>query len=135
MIVQKIRKEFTQMEMAMAYYSILLSLNKVSLTQRELQLLAITAVKGSTTYPAAREEFCALYETTQPTVNNLISRLRKLKLFVKESNKIRVNPVVALPFTESMIVQISLKWADEGKKELVVKRADNKELVPEAQDG
>lgn len=106
--VQKIKKTYSQMEMAMAYYSVISVLNHLSLTTRELQLLAFTAIRGSITNPAAREDFCQTYETSQATINNIISKLRKLKLFVKENNKIRVHPALALDFNNPVILQITL---------------------------
>lgn len=107
-IVQKIKKQYEQMELAMAYYSIISSLNHLHLTTRELQLLAFTAIRGSITNPAAREDFCQTYKTSQATINNLISKLRKLKVFVKEQNKIRVHPAIALDFSQPVILQITL---------------------------
>jgi DNA-binding MarR family transcriptional regulator len=107
-VVQKIKKSYSQMDLAIAYYSMISVLNKLNLTQRELQLLAFTAIRGSITNPAAREDFCQMYSTSQPTINNIISRLRKLKLFVKEQNKIKVNTAIALDFTSPIILQLTL---------------------------
>lgn len=106
--VQKIKKTYTQMDMAIAYYSVISVLNHFELTTRELQLLAFTAIRGSITNPAAREDFCQTYKTSQATINNIISRLRKLKLFIKEQNKIRVNPAIALDFNNPVVLQIVL---------------------------
>lgn len=109
LIVQKIKKGYTeQMDVAIAYYSTISALNGLSLTQRELQLLAFTAIRGSITNPAAREDFCQMYGTSQATINNIISKLRKLKLFIKEQNKIKVNAAIALDFTSPVLLQITL---------------------------
>ena len=107
--VQKIKKGYGQnMDRAIAYYSMISVLNQFSLTTRELQLLAFTALRGSITNPAAREDFCQTYKTSQATINNIISKLRKLKLFVKEQNKIRVHPALALDFSSPIVLQIVL---------------------------
>lgn len=108
---QKIRKEFEQvMDFAMAYYSIISAINKLQLTERELQLIAFTAIRGGITNPAAREDFCQMYSTSQATINNLISKLRKLGLFIKEQNKTRVHPALALDFSSpTILLQISLQ--------------------------
>lgn len=107
--VQKIRKRYgSAMDVAIAYYSMISALNDLGLTTRELQLLAFTALRGSITNPAAREEFCQMYNTSQATINNLISKLKKLKLFVKEQNKIRVHPALALDFSKPIIIQVVL---------------------------
>jgi hypothetical protein len=111
-VVQKIIKQYTQMDMAIAYYSVISSLNSLGLTPRELQLLAFTATRGSITNPAAREDFCSTFSTSQATINNMISRLRKVGIFVKDSkNKIKVNPSIALDFSSPVILQIQLKNA------------------------
>lgn len=109
MSVQKIKKGYKQnMDVAIAYYSMISVLNQFHLTTRELQLLAFTALRGSITNPAAREDFCQTYETSQATINNIISKLRKLKLFVKDQNKIRVHPALALDFSQPLVLQIVL---------------------------
>lgn len=109
MVVQKIVKECSQMEVAMAYYSIISSLNNLGLTTRELQLLSFIATRGITN-PAAREDFCLTFSTSQATINNMISRLKKLKILVKDVNKkIKVNPAIALDFSSSITLQIQLK--------------------------
>lgn len=108
--VQKIKKSYdAQMQKAIAYYSVISVLNNLSLTTRELQLLAFTALRGSITNPAAREDFCQQYDTSQATINNLISKLKKLKIFIKDGgNKIRVNPAIALDFNNPVVLQITL---------------------------
>ena len=113
-VVQKIKKSYAQMDMAIAYYSTISVLNHLALTNRELQLLAFTAIRGSITNPAAREDFCQTYKTSQATINNLISKLRKLKLFVKEQNKIKVHPAIALDFSQPVILQITLLKSGEN---------------------
>lgn len=115
-VVQKIRKSYGQMDVAIAYYSTISVLNHLGLTTRELQLLAFTAIRGSITNPAAREDFCQTYGTSQATINNLISKLRKLKLFIKEQNKIRVHPALALDFSKPIILQITLIKKEESNE-------------------
>lgn len=116
-VVQKIKKSYSQMDLAIAYYSMISVLNNLNLTQRELQLLAFTAIRGSITNPAARQDFCQLFNTSRPTINNIISKLRKLKLFVKEQNKIKVNAAIGLDFSaSSFILQIALQREDNEKR-------------------
>lgn len=118
-IVQKIKKTGkAQIDVAIAYYSVISVLNDLGLTTRELQLLAFTAIRGSITNPAAREDFCQTYKTSQATINNLISKLRKLKVFVKEQNKIRVNPAIALDFSKPVILQVVLNRNGETKEQV-----------------
>jgi DNA-binding MarR family transcriptional regulator len=94
--------------LAEKYYSILSSLNSLKLTQREIQMIAFTAVKGSMSFANVRDEFCKKYNTTSPTINNMISKLKKIGLLTKTSGKIKVNPIIQLSFGNDVTLQIRL---------------------------
>lgn len=107
---QKLKKESEDsFILAERYYSILSVLNDLALTEREVQLIAFTAIRGNISYAQFREEFCKKHKTTPPTINNIISRLKKLGVLIKDNGKIKVNPKLALPFEKADIVlQIKL---------------------------
>ena len=108
-IVQKLKKKVdTDMQLAEKYYSILSAVNNLNLTHREIQLVAFTAIKGNITYANVREEFCKLYKTTSPTINNIISKLKKIGIFVKEAGKVKVNPVIVIDFKKDLTLGITL---------------------------
>lgn len=109
-IGQKLRKqEKGPMDLAIRYYMILSAINDIGLTEREIQLIAFTAIKGNILYPDIKEEFCTLYKSSSPTINNIISKLKKLSILVKDGNKIKVNPKILLNFEDSNIVlQVTL---------------------------
>lgn len=113
-VVQKIKKDYKQMELAVTYYSIISLLNNLKLRKRDVQLLAFIAVRGSITNPAAREDFCRIFKTTKATVGNIISRLTKKRLLIKDGNKIKVNQALALSFNSSVILEILLNKIDDG---------------------
>ena len=70
MIVQSLKKVVdTDMQLAEKYYNILFTINNLHLTEREIQLIAFTAIKGNITYANVREEFCKTYNSTSPTIN------------------------------------------------------------------
>lgn len=102
-IVQKLKMVDDDVTLAEKYYAILSVINNLKLTQREVQLIAFTALKGNMSYKHIREEFCLNYGTTSPTINNMISKLKKLNVFVKDRAKIKVNPVIILPFGQADI--------------------------------
>ena|SRR5688572_10379066 len=107
-IIQKIGlKEQNALSMAKRYYSLLSAMSNISLTEREIQLIAFTAVRGNISYSTNREEFCTLYKSSSPTINNIISKLKKLGLLVKEGGKIKVNPLYLLDFNNNLVLQIS----------------------------
>lgn len=94
--------------LAERYYSILSALNDLKLTQREVQLVAFTAVRGNMSYANVKDEFCKKYNSSSPTISNIVSKLKKVGIFIKEGGKIRVNPVIALNFTLDLKLEISL---------------------------
>jgi predicted HTH transcriptional regulator len=109
MVLQKLKKDVKdEFSKAEYYYSIISVVNNLNLTEREIQLVAFTSVKGNITYANVREEFCKKYNTSSATINNIISKLKKLKIFVKEEGKVKVNPVIVLNFSSPVILQIQL---------------------------
>jgi hypothetical protein len=108
-IVQRLKKDVkTNIELAEKYYTILSAINSLSLTQREIQLIAFTAIKGNITFANVREEFCKTYNTTSPTINNIISKLKKIGIFIKENGKVKVNPVIVIDFNKDLMLDIKL---------------------------
>ena len=114
-IVQRIKKEVNgSYVLAEKYYSFLSELNGLNLTKREIQLLAFTAIRGNITNGNVREEFCKKYETTSPTINNIISKLRRMGVLVKDGKMTRVNPKILLDFNRNIVLQITLEHKHEG---------------------
>lgn len=109
-IVQKfLRKVEDDYAMAEKYYSMLSTINDLKLTQREIQLVAFTAIRGNISYSSIREDFCNKYNSTSPTINNIISKLKKIGVFVKDGSKIKVNPVIILPFSENITLELKME--------------------------
>jgi len=109
-ILQKIKlSEKDALSLARRYYSLLSAISNIPLTEREIQLVAFTAIKGNISYSTNREEFCALYNSSFPTINNIISKLKKFGLLVKDGGKIKVNPVYLLDFNSNLVLQISIQ--------------------------
>ena len=110
MILQKLKKEeIDEYGIAEKYYSILSAINNLHLTEREIQLVAFTAIKGNITYANVREEFCKKHATTSPTINNIISKLKKLGIFIKEDGKVKVNPRIVINFKQPITLRVDLK--------------------------
>lgn len=106
-IVQKfLRKVVDDYAMAEKYYSLLSTINDLNLTTREIQLVAFTAIRGNISYSSIREDFCKKYNSTSPTINNIISKLKKIGVFVKDGSKIKVNPVIILNFSNDITLEI-----------------------------
>jgi hypothetical protein len=108
-VVQRLRRASdNQFQLAEKYYSILSAINNLHLTPREIQLVAFTAIKGNISYANIREEFCKNYNTTSPTINNIISKLKKIGVLVKDGTKVKVNPIIILPFDKDITLEIKL---------------------------
>jgi TATA-box binding protein (TBP) (component of TFIID and TFIIIB) len=109
MIVQRLKLDVsTDMELAEKYYSILSAINNLHLTEREIQLIAFTAIKGNITYANVREEFCKTYKSTSPTINNIVSKLKKIGVFIKENGKVKINPIISIDFKKDLMLDIKL---------------------------
>ena len=109
MIVQSLKKVVdTDIQLAEKYYSVLFTINNLHLTEREIQLIAFTAVKGNITYANVREEFCKTYNSTSPTINNIVSKLKRLGVFVKENGKVKINPKIIIDFKKDLMLNIKL---------------------------
>jgi hypothetical protein len=78
------------------------------LTQREIQLIAFTAIKGNISYANIRKEFCEKYGTSSATINNIISKLKKIGVLVKDGTKVKVKPVIILNFDKDITLEIKL---------------------------
>ena len=109
MIVQSLKKVIdTDIQLAEKYYSVLFTINNIHLTEREIQLIAFTAVKGNISYANVREEFCKTYNSTSPTINNIVSKLKRLDIFIKENGKVKINPKICIDFKKDLMLNIKL---------------------------
>ena len=109
MIVQKLLSPTEDpLSLAEKYYGIISAINNLHLTPREIQLISFTAVRGNMSYANIREDFCEEYKTSSPTINNIISRLKKKGVLVKDKGKIKVHPNIVFDFKQSVRVEINL---------------------------
>ena len=109
MIVQSLKKIVsTEFQLAEKYYNILFTINNLHLTEREIQLIAFTAIKGNITYANVREEFCKTYNSTSPTINNIVSKLKRMGIFIKENGKVKINPKICIDFKKDLMLNIKI---------------------------
>ena len=108
-LVQKLKKKENDVfSLAERYYTILSAINDLKLTEREIQLIAYTAIKGNISYANIREEFCKKHNTSSATINNIISKLKRVNVLIKDGTKVKVNPVIILDFNKSISLEIKL---------------------------
>lgn len=113
---------------AQKYYSILSAINNLKLTKREVQLIAFTAVKGNISYANARKQFCEKYDTTTATINNIISKLKKIGIFIKDSGKVSVNPIIVIDFKKNLNLVIRILHNEESKEDNVEGQVDQEDV-------
>lgn len=108
-ILQKMKKEeYDVYSLAEKYYSIVSSLNSLGLTERELQLVAFTAIRGNVSYTEIKEDFCKKHNSSIQTINNMMSKLRRMGVFVKDNGKTKVHPHILLDFNKNIVLEIKL---------------------------
>ncbi len=108
-IVQRLKRSVEDdMIMAEKYYRILSAVNDLKLTNREVQLISFAATRGNISYANIRKEFCETYGSTPPAINNIVSKLKKMGILIKDGTKVKVNPIILLNFEKDIVLQISL---------------------------
>ena len=106
---QRLRKVYgDSYKVAEGYYGIMSVLNGIGMTEREVQLVAYTAIRGNITYGNVRDEFCRRHNTSGATINNMVSRLKRLNVFIKENGKVRVNPKLVMNFDNGVVLEIKM---------------------------
>ena len=49
------------------------------------------------------------------TINNIISKLKKLGILVKDGSKVKVNPIIVLDFNKDITLEIKLLHGETNK--------------------
>lgn len=107
--IQSLKKAFKdEMGRALKYYSLLSVWNNLGLTEREVQLLSYTAIRGTISSTSSKEEFSRLYGSSPATINNMISRLKKMGLIKKGEGKYKVADQINLDFSKDLALVLKL---------------------------
>lgn len=115
-VAQKLAKTVkTEIDKAIIYYGILSVLNGLGLTKKQIQLLAFTAVRGTITPLAAREEFATMFNSSLNSIENLKSKLVIKGLLVRVGGMHRVFSPIELDFSKNVVLQVKLK-TNEGSR-------------------
>ena len=87
-ILQKLKKSVnSEFERAEVYYGVLSLVNNLGLTEREIQLIAFTAIRGNITNANVRNEFCKKHNSSYNTIKNIVWKLKIYGIFTKQNNK------------------------------------------------
>lgn len=112
---KKINKVFdNEFLIARMYYKIQFELNNHHLSLLELNLITYTALRGFITTVASKKEFIEKFKTTPGTVNNIVSKLKRKGILIKEKGKVKVNPFLVEDFSNGVVMVINLKNGFKG---------------------
>ena len=105
----KIRKVYKDsLEVAVKYYSILNTLNNLSWTEMQINLIAFTAVRGNINSGGAKEIFIERFQSTKDSVQNTCTRLKKKGVLLKEGNKLLLHPSLIIAQTQGFLIQLNI---------------------------
>jgi hypothetical protein len=116
MDVQSINKDCDSLEKGMTYYTIISIVLNLELTPREIELLSFTNKRGNISSITAKNAYINIFGSSLATVNNMISKLRKRGLLVKDNKKIVVNSKMSPDLDSKIVLQISLNGREAGKE-------------------
>lgn len=89
-------------------------LNNLHVTNNELNLVAFSAVMGTISTPPIRKQFCEEFDVSAGSVYNMVAKLQKGSILVKDKdNKIRVNPTILPDFTKPDVLLV-IKLGKDG---------------------
>lgn len=105
-VVQRLKKNYSnRIDKAITYFSILDALNSLSLTKKQIELLAYTSLRGTISSLSSKEDFVKQFGSSVDSINNMISKLYKKKLLIKHKDgKIKIPKSLVLDFDNSEIV-------------------------------
>lgn len=112
MILQRLKYNMGEdpLEMPIKYFSILSIMNDWNLQQREIQLLAFTQIHGNIGSDRLKRKFIEEHGSTISTLGNIISKLRKKHLFIKQGKReIVVNPAFNVDFSKNISLLINME--------------------------
>ena len=106
MIVQKIVKEIPDAyTLAFKYFSILSVVNDMNMVKRDVQLLSY-AISENALISDIKEDFVEKFNSSMPTVGNIISKLYKLKVLEKKKREVSINKAHLLDFNNDLMLAL-----------------------------
>ena len=117
-VLQKLNKrETSELNLAIRYFTIIAAISNIHLTQRQIELLAFTAVKGTISSGGARKDFIDHFSSSKNSLENIKHLLVKKGLIVKSDSKYKITPSLDLDFSKSIVLQVNLDLITNGQSE------------------
>lgn len=105
-------------DLALTYYTALLTMNKRYLPTKLLHLIAAIAVYGTPSSPPSREKIMnRLGYTSKSVFYSSMTRLKKTKLIHRVDNKFRLIPALTMNFKENPTTILTMKLRYEPPTE------------------
>lgn len=106
-----IEETFSKLEVAKRYYSMVFSIYNIPVTNQELLFVSFLSINGSLFTSALRDNFISEYKVSKAAIYNMISKLKKLQVLIKEPNKkIYINKPIRVDYTSgSITLKVKLK--------------------------
>lgn len=120
MIKQLIQKDMpNRFELIKRYLSVLFATNDIHVTKRELDILTVTAIRGSISTVGAKRLALTKFDISSSSLSNTISNLLRKKLLVKgEDGKTRIIEPLRLPYDNMDSINLNIKlWHDREDSE------------------
>lgn len=105
-VVQKIVKKVP--DVAERYFRMVSAVNALGLTDREVNVLAYIANYGLGS-KEKRDDFCKKYDTTLPTIYNVVSKLKKMGMVTKVDGEVKLVSVFDFDYGKNVRLQIDLE--------------------------
>jgi hypothetical protein len=93
-------------DMAIRYYAVLCAFNGLKLARRDIQLLGYVASGKNIGNISHKREFCERFGTSFPTMGNIVSKLKKLGILVKENGRIKVADNTLPDFSQDVLLAL-----------------------------
>lgn len=117
-IVKTIKKSFTdKIKAGITWFKFISAVNNIKLAKREFELLAFINARGTISSSSAKEEFVKMFDSSTGTVTNMVSRLSKKKMLVKEKSKTKIHPSLRVDFDKEFVVRFYINTVSEQKPE------------------
>lgn len=118
-VVKTIRKTFNSPIYAgISWFKFVASVNNIKLSKRELELLGYINYRGTISSVSSKQEFCKIFDSSEGTISNMVSKLLKMKekLIIKDKNKVKINPVLAVDFSKDFVIRLFINTALNNKE-------------------
>lgn len=105
------KKSFnSEMEFVKLYYTLIFNFYNIKVSQKEVDLVAFSTIKGTLSTPPVREEYLKTFNMSKGSMYNMLSNLQKLSIIVKdEEKKYRVNPNIVIDTTKPVILSLQIE--------------------------